>query len=432
MNRRNLLVACILLGTFLKLNKSKYYERALNFCMYDSGEGPCILTFFVTKFWQLFVLRLLTGISLGGRWLMIIQNLLLVCIPSHEQYVERYTRNTNMQSLVAGAFPLVFSLLSDIYGPKQRAIVSSVVQISTGVGLAAGQGVSGLIGPALGWRWPFVLVAAPAIVVAVLMIFVTKEPVRGYNELQYIGNGTSRRQQYSEHISWSKLKILLRTPTNVLCILQGLPGCLPWGILLTFLNDFLAQEKGISVAKATSVVLMVGIGGACGVIVGGLLGQYIYNRAKWGMSVFIGTTTVFASLPLWFLVNTDVRHSVQTAYLAAFSAGALSSTVGPNIRAMIMNVNEPETRGVALALQSTLDDLGKGLGPALVAALISRLGRLQAFNIAAVGWIPCGLLLLFTALTLSRDECQMRQRILAPNLGMEAREMELVSERDLE
>jgi predicted MFS family arabinose efflux permease len=329
--------------------------------------------------------------------------------------------------LVAGAFPIVFSLLSDIYGPKQRAIVSSVVQISTGVGLAAGQGVSGVIGPAFGWRLPFVLVAAPAIVVAVIMSFMTKEPIRGYNELHFMSNGVSPHQQYSEHISWPKLKVLLGTPTNVLCILQGLPGCLPWGILLTFLNDFLAQEKGISVAKATSVVLMVGVGGACGVIAGGVLGQYIYNRAKWGMPVFIGTTTVFASLPLWFLVNTDVKNFVQTAYLAAFSAGALSSTVGPNIRAMIMNVNEPETRGVALALQSTLDDLGKGLGP----ALISRLGRLQAFNIAAVGWIPCGLLLVFTAFTLSRDERQMRQRILAPNLEMEPREMEL-SERDLE
>ena len=30
-------------------------------------------------------------------------------------------------------------------------------------------------------------------------------------------------------------------------------------------------------------------------------------------------------------------------------------------RAMMLNVNEPETRGVALALQTMLDDLGKGV-----------------------------------------------------------------------
>lgn len=33
----------------------------------------------------------------------------------------------------------------------------------------------------------------------------------------------------------------------------------------------------------------------------------------------------------------------------------------------MINVNVPETRGVALALQSVTDDLGKGLGPVIVA-----------------------------------------------------------------
>ena len=31
-----------------------------------AGEGPCLLTIFVTSYWQLFTLRLLTGIALGG------------------------------------------------------------------------------------------------------------------------------------------------------------------------------------------------------------------------------------------------------------------------------------------------------------------------------------------------------------------------------
>ena len=35
--------------------------------------------------------------------------------------------------------------------------------------------------------------------------------------------------------------------------LQGLPGCLPWGMFLTFFNDFLSQQKGLSVPVATMV-----------------------------------------------------------------------------------------------------------------------------------------------------------------------------------
>ncbi len=45
--------------------------------------------------------------------------------------------------------------------------------------------------------------------------------------------------------------------------------------------------------------------------------------------------------------------------------------------AMITNVNEPGTRGVALPLHVVqLDDLGKGVGPALVAVLITEVSHL--------------------------------------------------------
>ena len=37
-------------------------------------------------------------------------------------------------------------------------------------------------------------------------------------------------------------------------------------------------------------------------------------------------------------------------------------------------MNEPELRGVALAMQTVLDDLGKGLGPLLVSLMVSAWG----------------------------------------------------------
>jgi hypothetical protein len=40
----------------------------------------------------------------------------------------------------------VFSLLGDLYDPSRRAGVSSIVQLSTGIGLAMGQGIAGFVG----------------------------------------------------------------------------------------------------------------------------------------------------------------------------------------------------------------------------------------------------------------------------------------------
>ena len=55
-------------------------------------------------------------------------------------------------------------------------------------------------------------------------------------------------------------------------------------------------------------------------------------------------------------------------------------------RAILLNVNEPETRGVALALQTVLDDLGKGLGPLLVSLMVSAWGSYVSPSYQA---LPC-------------------------------------------
>lgn len=94
--------------------------------------------------------------------------------------------------------------------------------------------------------------------------------------------------EYKEQMSWRRLRRLLSTPTNLLVILQGLFGCLPWGMILVFLNDYLSQDKSLTVQQATLVLLVLGVGGGVGVVAGGWLGQAAYNWRKGAMGCFIG------------------------------------------------------------------------------------------------------------------------------------------------
>lgn len=41
---------------------------------------------------------------------------------------------------------------------------------------------------------------------------------------------------YKEKITWRKMWRVISTPSNLCCIGQGLPGSLPWGVILTFFN----------------------------------------------------------------------------------------------------------------------------------------------------------------------------------------------------
>lgn len=87
---------------------------------------------------QLFALRALTGISVGG------------------------------------TVPLLFSLLGDLVPPRRRSAVAAGVGIAQGAGVALGQVVAGRLGARAvdgAWRLPFVLVAVPAIALAVCVAF---------------------------------------------------------------------------------------------------------------------------------------------------------------------------------------------------------------------------------------------------------------------
>jgi MFS family permease len=66
-----------------------------------------LLTYRVKTFEQFFLLRTLTGVAVGG------------------------------------AFPLIYSLASDITTPEQRALASSMITVSMGMGGTLGQGVAG-------------------------------------------------------------------------------------------------------------------------------------------------------------------------------------------------------------------------------------------------------------------------------------------------
>jgi hypothetical protein len=35
--------------------------------------------------------------------------------------------------------------------------------------------------------------------------------------------------------------VALRAPSNWVLVLQAVPGCLPWGVMQTYLNDYLSQ-----------------------------------------------------------------------------------------------------------------------------------------------------------------------------------------------
>ena len=85
------------------------------------GEIPCLLSGFATTYTEFFILRVLTGIGIGG------------------------------------IIPLTYSLLGDFYNSTERIKIVTIIGFCSGLGIAVGQLTAGFSGDSHGWRLPFIL-----------------------------------------------------------------------------------------------------------------------------------------------------------------------------------------------------------------------------------------------------------------------------------
>merc|ERR1719229_1892944 len=102
------------------------------------------------------------------------------------------------------------------------------------------------------------------------------------------------------------------------------------------------------------------------------------------------------------LVTADSGRPTFLAFILAVCGGC-AAVAGPNIRAVLMNVNPSERRGTVFSAFTLCDDLGKGLGPTVVVTLISIFGRRTAFTMAFAGWWASAAIISQLRTSLNRD-----------------------------
>ena len=205
------------------------------------GKLPCLLAFFATAYWQLLLCRTLMGITIGA------------------------------------VSPLTASLAGDMFPVETRTAATAVWTTCMLLGTLGGQYLSGTVGPWLGWQVPFLPVGAAGLACA-LVVLLLPEPTRGRYEAALKGRyegGGGGGWQYRAPVTGRKVRELFTIPSNLLGFVQGIPGCVPWGVIISYFNDYLAQEKGLTVQEATEVMVVFGLANGVGAFVGGLLGQRV-------------------------------------------------------------------------------------------------------------------------------------------------------------
>ncbi len=336
------------------------------------GEIPCALTALSPSWEVFFALRILTGIGVGA------------------------------------AFPLVFSILGDIYNEKERPMASAILTTSFGLGAIAGPVLGGFVGQAAGWRLPFFLAAVPNVPLLLAFWFLVPEPRAAASE-EATRELVEAGILYPKHIRVQDYARLGKVPTNVYLFIQGIAGTIPWGAFF-FLNKFLETSKGLSVGQATAVYMVFGAGMVVGNLAGGKLGELVFRRSAKDLPLFCGVTTFLGCLGTLGVVT--LRGSIPLLSAAGFLAAFFAAMTGPNMRTMLLDVNPPEDRGPIFSIFNLTDSLGTGLGRWVAGMLSVAVGLSGALTISASFWVICGIVLVFTARIFPKDIGILKERMV--------------------
>jgi len=298
---------------------------------------------------------------------------------------------------LGGLLPASYSMLADMYPPEERPHAIALIAITSGVGPTFGQAVATVLGPS-GWRKPFAVVGCTGFLVSVLVFIFLKEPI-----VESVKDSDRTQNRYCGNWIYD-----LQRRTVILVCLQGITGCVPWAVVATFMTDYLAENGQMAVLKAGEVYMSFGIGCVGGTAIGGKLGQRLYKRDKRLQALMMALTTWGGALPLYVVFNAG-GHPGAVEYLwmfhlLAFLGGLMVAVTGGNAKAILLNTIPQKSRGSIFGVYTIMDDLGKGLGPALVASWVRSLGRTDSFKLGILFWLPCGLFCLLMTCTIPRDD----------------------------
>lgn len=211
--------------------------------------------------------------------------------------------------------PAAASLLGDFYSQERRGKAFSVQQILFFVGFGLGIGLGGIVGNALGWRWAFLLVGTPGIVIA-LFAYKLREPRRGESDRHLAGVAETDVEEETPSAfangfwaftkeMYTGLRADAKTILGITTMRYALVGVSALLFTITAIGAALPQfyELQLGVHKGTAealVALMVIAGGIPGTHFGGRFADRYMDRIR-GARMAIPATCIMVGTGLFTL-----------------------------------------------------------------------------------------------------------------------------------
>ncbi len=277
----------------------------------------------------------------------------------------------------AGGSPTGVSILSDYFGPRERASAVAIWYSSSTLAVILTFLFGGFVAQQFGWRATFLFAGAPGLVVALLIFLTLREPVRGV--LDHSG-GKAQRQPLG-----------LRQGAAYVLRRRGLMHCMA-GIILSaatvsamsiWMVTFLTRFHGLDLARAGMVAgIGLGIFGSLGGIACGFIADRLNKGSAAlapGRSALLCATT--ALLAIVFGMVAVLAQSTLVAVGFMFVYALFKTAHNGPANALMLGLVGSHVRGFSVStLQIGTNLVSWGMGPLVVGLLSDYIGGPQSLR----------------------------------------------------
>jgi MFS family permease len=255
----------------------------------------------------------------------------------------------------AGGSPPSHSIISDIFPPSRRATALGFYSMGVNIGILFGFLAGGWLNEFFGWRTAFLVVGIPGVILALLVRFTLREPLRGVHDGAAAASG--------EPVSFGAVVAVLRSRRTFLHIAlgSGLNAFCGYGVA-NWSASFLIRTYQMPTGElGTWLAGIIGVGGAIGVFFGGVLADRLAQRdQRW--YAWVPCIAGFCIVP--FMAATYLVNSAYAALTMMIIPGLLFQTYLGNTIATTHAIVGPQMRATASAiLFLILNIIGLGAGP---------------------------------------------------------------------
>lgn len=259
----------------------------------------------------------------------------------------------------AGCLPGSQSMLCDYVPLQRRSGVFAIHNFGMYGGIMLGMAFAGWLGETIGWRWAFVALGLPGVVLAAIVWVTLREPRRGVFDKRVDDTIPSLMQVAQSLYRCRTYRLLL--------LFVIVNGFVQYG-LTQWWPSFYSRVFSLSLASiGVSLGLALGVGSGLGILLGGLVANQAAQRDD-RYPLMIGAGSTLLAIPT-AVGSLFIDNQWASIWLVALTGFFWSVSIGPVV-ATVFSVVGPRMRALTGATNAFLISiLGTGLGPLSVGLL---------------------------------------------------------------